>query len=445
MSDVTTTATPEVLDVGALPSLADYGYDGGRGGYRRFCANVFQSDGPRFLRSERGALVMFRHADLRAMATVPQLTTLAPAQMFGGMLAGPPPEEPPVGFAMADLIKNQLFSTNAPLNPVLRRILLNQIGPKPTAALADSTRSLATDILEALPTGTPIDLVRDVAEPLIGRYWGGLIGMTDEEALRAAAEARKMTPMLFLRQTPESVAEADAAAKVYRATVEQASDRNGARPVMAKIAEELAAVDIPDDLDHVGYVPRTAGAFLAGNLFDGFHTAALAATNTIYALLGRPEVLAELRSSPDKVAAAVSECLRLEPPVIHLNRFAHDDIHYDGHLIPKGTHVMIMWGVAGRDPAAFPDPDTFDLSRSQQGSTSFGGGAHICPGRFAATLMAKSLVEAVLQSGLTIRRVEGPDDWIDNNAMCQLRRLPVVLERAPSGKYLCTEDSKGGI
>jgi hypothetical protein len=241
MSDVTTTATPEVLDVGALPSLADYGYDGGRGAYRRFCANVFQSDGPRFLRSERGALVMFRHADLRAMATVPQLTTLAPAQMFGGMLAGPPPEEPPVGFAMADLIKNQLFSTNPPLNPVLRRILLNQIGPKPTAALADSTRSLATGILEALPTGTPIDLVRDVAEPLIGRYWGGLIGMTDEEALRAAAEARKMTPMLFLRQTPESVAEADAAAKVYRATVEQASDRNGARPVMAKITDRPLA------------------------------------------------------------------------------------------------------------------------------------------------------------------------------------------------------------
>ena len=255
--------------------------------------------------------------------------------------------------------------------------------------------------------------------------------MTDEEALRAAAEARKMTPMLFLRQTPESIAEADAAAKVYRATVEQASDRSLAAgsPVMTKITEDLAGVDIPDDLDHVGYVPRTAGAFLAGNLFDGFHTAALAATNTMYALLRRPTILAELRSSPEKVAAAVAECLRLEPPVIHLNRFAHEDILYDGYLIPKGTRVLIMWGVAGRDPAAFPDPDTFDLSRSHQGSTSFGGGAHICPGRFAATLMAKSLVEAVLQSGLSIRLVEQPDAWIDNNAMCQLRRFPVVLER----------------
>jgi len=431
MSETAGTATPEALDIGSLPSLSDYGYDGGRDAYRRFCANVFKSDRPRFLRSDRGELVMFRHADLRAMSTVPQLTTLAPTQLFGGLLAGPPAEDPPLGLAMADLIKNQLFSANAPLNPVLRRILLNQIGPKPTAALAERTRRLAADILEALPEGAPVDLVRDVAEPLIGRYWGGLIGMTDEEALRAAAEARKMTPMLFLRQTPESIAEADAAAKVYRATVEQASDRSLAAgsPVMTKITEDLAGVDIPDDLDHVGYVPRTAGAFLAGNLFDGFHTAALAATNTMYALLRRPTILAELRSSPEKVAAAVAECLRLEPPVIHLNRFAHEDILYDGYLIPKGTRVLIMWGVAGRDPAAFPDPDTFDLSRSHQGSTSFGGGAHICPGRFAATLMAKSLVEAVLQSGLSIRLVEQPDAWIDNNAMCQLRRFPVVLER----------------
>lgn len=434
MSDGTSTATPEPLNVEALPSLADYGYDGGREACRRFCGNVFQPAGPRFLRSDRGALVMFRHADLRAMATVPQLTTLAPRQMFGDLADGAPPGDAPVGFAIADLIKNQLFSTNAPLNPALRRILLNQIGPKPTAALADSTRRLAADILQAQPTGRPIDLVRDVAEPLIGRYWGGLIGMTDEEALRAVVEARNMTPMLFLRPSADSLAEADAAALAYRAVVEQAAARHTSDagcPVVAKVAEDLAAIDIPDDLDHGGYVPRTAGAFLAGNLFDGFHTAALAATNTLYALLRRPEVLAELRAAPEKVAAAVSECLRLEPPVIHLNRYASDEILHDGHLIAKGTHVMIMWGVAGRDPAAFPDPERFDLSRSQQGATTFGGGAHICPGRFAATLMAKSLVEALLDSGLTIRPPEGPDDWIDNNAMSQLRHFPIVLERVP--------------
>jgi len=431
MSDMTSAAAPERLDLAALPTLESYGYDGGREALRRFCANVFQPDGPRFLRTGGGALVLFRHADLRAMAAEPHLSTLAPAQMFGGLLTAPPSDEPPLGFAMADLIKNQLFSSNAPLNPILRKILLNQIGPRPTAALADSTRRLAGEILAARPTGTPVDVVRDIAEPLIGRYWGALLGMTDEEALSAAVEARRMTPMLFLRQTAESTAEADAAARVYRATVEQAVGRSGPGggcPLVAGIAHDLAAVDIPDDLDHGGYVPRTAGAFLAGNLFDGFHTAALAAANTIHVLLRHPDVLDVLRIQPDRIAAAVSECLRLEPPVIHLARYASEDIAYDGHVIPKGSHVTVMWGAAGRDPAAFPAPDVFDLSRPSQGATTFGGGAHICPGRFAATLMARSLVEALLDSGLSMRRVEGPDDWIDNNAMCQLRHLPVVLE-----------------
>ena len=59
---------PTVLEVEALPTLADYGYDGGRIAFRRFCAQVFEPGAPRFLKSDTGALVVFRHADLRAMA-----------------------------------------------------------------------------------------------------------------------------------------------------------------------------------------------------------------------------------------------------------------------------------------------------------------------------------------------------------------------------------------
>lgn len=425
---------PPVLDIGALPTLEDYGYDGGRMAFRRFCARAFQPGGPRFLRGDGGALVVFRHADLRALAARPELSALAPNQLFPGLLGAEPLEEKPVGFAIADLIKNQLFGANGVLNATLRKVLLNQIGPKPTAARADAARQIAGRILDDLPLGEPVDLVERIAEPLIGLYWGGLIGMTDAEALGAATEARKMTPMLFLRPDADGIGQADAAAKAYRRLVEGAGQRAleaGGCPFVSDMARDLAAVDIADDLDHGGYVPKTVGAFLAGNLFDGFHTAALAAANTIRTLMDHPEVTDRLRAEPEKTAAAVSECLRLEPPVIHLNRVVSADLDYDGRTIPAGTRVTMMWGAANRDPDAFPNPDAFDLDRPQQGSTTFGGGAHICPGRFVAGLLARSLAESLIERRIEVRAAGDADDWIGNHAMCQLRRLPVILERRP--------------
>lgn len=419
----------EVLDIAGLPSLATLGYDGGRDALRRFCAKAFAPSAPRFLQHE-GALVIFRQADLRALAAAPDIAALAPSQLFPGLLGDVDHAKRPVGYALAHLIKNQLFTSNPPLNPALRRVLLNQIGPKQTAARAGVARDLAAQIVSGLPDLRSVDLVQDIAEPLVGGFWGRLAGLTDEEAQTAAAEARKMTPMLFLKPSIKDIEEADRAAQAYRAAVEGPVMRSlagGACPFVEGIAKDLATVKLADDLDYAGYVPREAGAFLAGNLFDGFHTATLAATNTLYALASRPEVWRQLRASPDLIPAAVSEALRLEPPVIHLTRRASAELAYDGVRIPRGTTIIMMWGAANRDPIAFRDPEAFDLGRSQQGTTTFGGGAHICPGRFTATLLAQSLVEALLAADLEAQLAETQGAWIDNHAMCQLRCLDVAL------------------
>ena len=57
-----------------------------------------------------------------------------------------------------------------------------------------------------------------------------------------------------------------------------------------------------------------------------------------------------------------------------------------------------MLGAANRDPAAFPDPDVFDITRTGGPTVfSFGGGVHHCLGAPLARMQAAVFFPALLE------------------------------------------------
>jgi cytochrome P450 len=262
-----------------------------------------------------------------------------------------------------------------------------------------------------------------------------VLGMTDAETASLAPYVKGMTALFQLRKSRGEIDRADQAFAGYAELVEGAALRSletgAGHPMITAMAAALATVRFDDDPAETGVVPPHVGALLAGNLVDGVHTAALGVANAVFVLAGLPDVLERLRGSPELIAAAVAEALRLEPPVIFLQRYVFRPFDYDGLEIAGGTPITMLWAAGDHDPAAFPDPERFDLRRPHQGLTTFGGGIHICPGRFVAQMLARVTIERLIETGTELAPSGRAASWIEGHMMSQLAELPLQIRRRP--------------
>jgi cytochrome P450 len=112
--------------------------------------------------------------------------------------------------------------------------------------------------------------------------------------------------------------------------------------------------------------------------------------------MNHPEQLRALRANPALVRGAIEESLRHEPAVLSINRLCVQDTELGGTRIPKGRFVHAMIAAANRDPAVFPEPDRFDITRTPNRHVTFGVGAHYCAGASLIRLEVEESLRALL-------------------------------------------------
>ena len=103
--------------------------------------------------------------------------------------------------------------------------------------------------------------------------------------------------------------------------------------------------------------------------------------NTVYALLTHPAELQKVRDDPALVKAAVEESIRYDGAVGLARRVAAGEVEVGGTVIRRGDLVYLSVAAANRDPAVFPDPDRFDVTRAGAKHIGFGAGPHVCIGQ----------------------------------------------------------------
>jgi cytochrome P450 len=174
-------------------------------------------------------------------------------------------------------------------------------------------------------------------------------------------------------------------------------------------------------------------------VLTGHETVASAATWTLYLLAQNPACDSRLRDEVAEVASsqlispatlarlkyaemAVSESMRLYPPVWRISRQAVNGDELGGYHIAAGSLVVLCPYVTHRLPEFWDDPDTFNpdrfspaqsIDRPRYAYFPFAGGPHRCIGNDFAMLEAVMIVAMVAQQ-YHVRLVPGREverDW----------------------------------
>ncbi|MBT2539171.1 cytochrome P450 [Streptomyces sp. ISL-44] len=186
-----------------------------------------------------------------------------------------------------------------------------------------------------------------------------------------------------------------------------------------------------DHGDHLTEAEATAMAFIL--LFAGFETTVNLIGNGVHSLFMNPGERERLQSSlaageRGLLETGVEELLRYDGPVeLATWRFATEPLTLGGQSVAAGDPVLVVLAAADRDPARFAEPDTLDLSRTDNQHLGYGHGIHYCLGAPLARLEGQAALATLLTRLPDLELAVPPEElrWRGGLIMRGLRTLPV--------------------
>ena len=278
------------------------------------------------------------------------------------------------------LHRNQMMENEPPEHTRLRRPVASAFSRGHVERLRPRVRALAAELLDAVDTSRPFDVVEAYAEPLPVLVIAELLGVPRSHADDLRDWSQAIVRMYEPAPDETVVSAAVSAAEDFAALVRDlvAVRRRQAAGTHEDLIADLAATELSEDEVVAAVVLLlNAGHEASVNVFG----------NGLVAMLRRG-----LRPGVD-VAACVEEMLRFDSALQLFARTATAEVELPGGIVVEpGQKVSALLGAANRDPAVFERPDEFDVARATNPHLAFGVGVHFCLG---APLARMELTESV--------------------------------------------------
>lgn len=270
-----------------------------------------------------------------------------------------------------------LLSSDPPDHMRLRALVNQAFTPQRIRALEPRITQIAEELLARVRAAGEMEFMAGFAIPLPVIAIAELLGVPagDRHEFRAWSNAllRGMDGIRANAEIAKKGEEANLALIGYLGTL--VAQRRAA-PRDDLISALIAAQDGGEQLSEEELVVMCRLLLIAAH-----ETTVNLLGNGLLTLLQHREQWQLLRQQPELLPSAIEGMLRYESPVQRATiRFTTRSLAIAGQTIPAGQQVSAVIGAANRDPAQFPEPDRFDITRQPNRHLAFGLGIHFCLG-----------------------------------------------------------------
>lgn len=338
------------------------------------------------------------------------------------------PEEP----EQYRLLANHMVNLDPPDHTRLRALVNKAFTNQRVEALRPDIQAIADALLDKVAAQGKMDILDDYALPLPIAVITKLLGIPEADGKRFHDWSHAfITSSANAQRSQKKLARAGRMMADFTDYMRQIFAERKREPKDDLITSLLQAEESGDTLSEAELFSMVILLVVSGH-----ETVANTLANGILALLTHPEQLDKLRACPELIDSAVEEILRYDGSMERATmRFAADDIEIGEQTLKRGDSVSLILSAANRDPAAFKEPDRFDIARYQnepqtQRQMGLGMGVHYCLGaklgRMELAIAIQTLLRRCPQLALDI----DPADlrWRAIPVVRSMEHLPVRFD-----------------
>ncbi|MGH2830523.1 MAG: cytochrome P450 [Actinomycetota bacterium] len=384
---------------------------------------MLRTDAPVYQLPQTGLWLVTRMADLEeAAANTRVFSSHISAIVYAGQ--GPNPvviPADPDAVGAVDVLATQ----DPPAHTRQRKLLTRSFVASRIEELSPGVTAFVDERLDAVLPAGRVEWMEAVSNPLPLWVISNLLGFPDADAPRLKTWADAGVDLLSGVAPMERMIEAWNQMMGFIAYLNERQSGPAAGSITADIAAAVKSGDLTE---------REGVSLLLQLTIAGSESTTSLIGSAVCILAVRPDLQASLRADPGRIPLFLEEILRLESPFRGHFRVTTQEATLGGVAIPKDSRVMLMWGAANRDDAAFPHPDELDLDRAQpKAHVAFGSGIHFCIGAPLARMEARIAVARLLQRTSTFALADAPRH-VPSLFVRRLASLELMLRATPPGQ-----------
>jgi cytochrome P450 len=319
-----------------------------------------------------------------------------------------------------------MLSLDDPDHARLRRLVTHAFTARKIEAMRPEVARVADELLDAVAGQASFDLIEDYASPIPIIVIAAMLGVDAADRADFRRWSKGLANVFSPLRTPELLAQLKANADELSDYFARCIAERRAAPRDDLISALIAVEDGGDRLSTQEIITMCNLLLLAGNL-----TTTDLIGNAVLALLTHGQELAKVQAEPARMADAVEETLRLDPPVMQTLRIPLADREIGGCPVKARSAITAFLAAAGQDPALHADPLTFDIDRADKTHFAFGGGVHFCLGAPLARAEAEIALQKLFARFPRLALV--PDAPIERNMSAAFNGLKALWVQARPG------------